>query len=169
MSTCNDLVYLESGEPNVKSVIVDRQKNFLTKMRNNNNYVSMTIELAVRTRCPMGKRIDCLDRLPTYNREKFLKDTRTIVSQSVSSRRITYRTLHPSLQPARYLNQSNIKEHHRIAMTRLRLGSHYLRIETGRWARIPPERRSCSCQTGIQDEYHVLLQCYSEPEPKDTI
>ena len=44
-------------------------------------------------------------------------------------------------------------------MTRLRLGSHYLRVETGRWARIPPERRTCSCQSGIQDELHVLLHC----------
>ena len=52
-----------------------------------------------------------------------------------------------------------ISEQGRIASTRLRLSSHYLRVETGRWSRIPLEDRLCQCQTGIQTEEHVLLRC----------
>ena len=51
-----------------------------------------------------------------------------------------------------------IPEQLRIAFTRVRLSSHRLRIETGRWARIPPEHRLCECGT-VQDEEHVLVRC----------
>ena len=44
-------------------------------------------------------------------------------------------------------------------MTRLRLGSHYLRVETGRWSRTPLELRTCPCMTDVQTETHVLLNC----------
>ena len=38
--------------------------------------------------------------------------------------------------------------------------SHNLKIETGRWSRIPRESRVCSCNNiVIQDECHVLLGC----------
>ena len=45
-----------------------------------------------------------------------------------------------------------------IAVNRLRLGSHYLKIETGRWSCIPWENRMCTCNSDIQTE-HVLLRC----------
>ena len=47
----------------------------------------------------------------------------------------------------------------RIVVNRLRLGSHYLKIETGRWSRIPLENRMCTCNFDIQTEEHVLLMC----------
>ena len=38
--------------------------------------------------------------------------------------------------------------------------SHNLRIETGRWSRIPRERRVCLCDaTQLQTENHVLISC----------
>ena len=46
----------------------------------------------------------------------------------------------------------------RIAFTRIRLSSHRLKIETGRWARIPKQERLCTCGA-IQTEQHVLLNC----------
>ena len=49
-------------------------------------------------------------------------------------------------------------EHIRVAFTRLRLSAHRLRIETGRWARLPPNERLCSCGH-IQDEPHVNQLC----------
>ena len=51
-----------------------------------------------------------------------------------------------------------IPEHARICVTRVRLSSHRLKVETGRWARIPRDQRLCSCGQ-IQDEEHVLLKC----------
>lgn len=38
--------------------------------------------------------------------------------------------------------------------------SHNLRVETGRWSRIPPDLRLCSCnQNVVQSEEHVLSTC----------
>ena len=45
----------------------------------------------------------------------------------------------------------------RITFTRFRVSSHRLRVEMGRWSRIPPEQRTCQCETGIQNEQHILV------------
>ena len=45
-------------------------------------------------------------------------------------------------------------------VTRYRLSSHNLKVETGRWSRTNRENRTCSCeQGGIQDEEHVTSVC----------
>ena len=36
------------------------------------------------------------------------------------------------------------------------LSSHKLKVEIGRWSRIPRENRLCKCNLGIQDEYHIF-------------
>ena len=53
---------------------------------------------------------------------------------------------------------TDVPERDRKAFTQLRLGSHRLKIETGRWSRISRENRLCSCGQ-IQTECHVLLSC----------
>ena len=57
-----------------------------------------------------------------------------------------------------YSEKSNIPEYHRVSFTRLRLCSHNLMIERGRWSRIRREDRKCVCGA-IQTEQHVLLEC----------
>ena len=53
-----------------------------------------------------------------------------------------------------------IADYRRIEMTRFRVGSHKLKVETGRWSRVPREERTCSCGVGgIQDEEHVVFHC----------
>ena len=42
--------------------------------------------------------------------------------------------------------------------TRLRLSSHELAVEMGRWSRIPREDRLCPCVV-IQTEEHVICHC----------
>ena len=44
----------------------------------------------------------------------------------------------------------------RVAFTRLRLSSHRLKVEVGRWARIPHDQRMCQCGLEVQTEQHVL-------------
>ena len=68
--------------------------------------------------------------------------------------------LNPDLEsPNLYRNHNlYIPEHYRTAYTRMRLSSHNLKIETGRWSRIPRERRLCQCGS-VQDEVHVILHC----------
>ena len=50
----------------------------------------------------------------------------------------------------------------RYAFTRLRVASHRLEIEAGRWHqpnRIPVEERKCVNCNSLEDEFHFLLEC----------
>ena len=50
----------------------------------------------------------------------------------------------------------------RIALSRLRLSSHRLEVETGRWVKpnaIPMENRLCSTCQKLEDEFHFVLEC----------
>jgi len=78
-----------------------------------------------------------------------------------STRFTTYKNFNPNLEiHVVYKNQSSFEERTRITFTRLRLSSHHLKIETGRWSRLPPHERLCDCNIGsIQDEQHALLHC----------
>ena len=52
-----------------------------------------------------------------------------------------------------------IPECARVEFTRLRLGSHRLRVEAGRWSHNPRDQRYCKCAEVLQDKEHVLLHC----------
>ena len=69
--------------------------------------------------------------------------------------------LNPSLsQHPVYATNSYIPDYQREAFSRLRLMSHSLKIETGRWHRIPRHLRVCPCdEVTVQSEKHVLLEC----------
>lgn len=74
----------------------------------------------------------------------------------------TYKTqLNPQLtQYPVYINKMQIPDFKRQAFTKLRLMSHNLKIEVGRWSRTPAELRLCSCDgNAVQFEEHVLLYC----------
>lgn len=59
-----------------------------------------------------------------------------------------------------YTTNDYVPDYQREAFTRLRLMSHNLRIETGRWSRTPTEQRVCLCDgVHVQTEQHVLLEC----------
>ena len=64
-----------------------------------------------------------------------------------------------------YIMSPYIPEHLRIAFTRVCLSSHRLRIDTGRWARIPRVRRLCDCGA-VQAEEHVLVRCPLTETPR---
>ena len=77
-----------------------------------------------------------------------------------SSKLKLYSCLKRVTRPEKYLSSiTNIK--HRVDLTRLRLSSHSLHIETGRHTSTKPEDRICTlCNTGaIEDEIHTLIQC----------
>ena len=58
----------------------------------------------------------------------------------------TYKDLNPTLcvSPI-YSVISGVPEYARVAATRVRLSSHNLKIETGRWSRLPRENQTCTC------------------------
>ena len=76
------------------------------------------------------------------------------------SRYQMYRKLNPELSKHEIYWAKDISEYKRISFSRFRTGSHRLKIETGRWSRIPRERRVCSCDDGgVQDEPHLIVNC----------
>ena len=57
-----------------------------------------------------------------------------------------------------YTSKDYIDEKARITFIRLRLSSHSLKIETGRWSRVAREERLCGCGLAVEIEEHVLLE-----------
>ena len=85
------------------------------------------------------------------------------IRNSQRTKFVTYRTINPNCVAHQVYSRDPhsmtlIPEYLRIGFTRMRLSSHRLRIETGRWARLPREHRLCRCGA-IQDEQHVLQDC----------
>ena len=73
-----------------------------------------------------------------------------------------YRTeLNPGLGAHEvYGGKVYIPDYLRQSFTRIRVMSHDLKVETGRWSRLPRDERVCRCNNEtIQDEKHVLLDC----------
>ena len=81
---------------------------------------------------------------------------------SQSSKAMTYVSLNPTLSVHNVYSQSMPfePEYRRTVFSRFRVSAHKLRIETGRWQRLPREERICDCVNGgVQDEIHVLTVC----------
>ena len=77
-----------------------------------------------------------------------------------SSRALFYRQF-SSYEFAKYLNIINIAKY-RTAFTRLRLASHRLEVECGRWRKpvsVPFQDRKCKQCNTLEDEYHFLIEC----------
>ncbi|GAB4814024.1 hypothetical protein N2152v2_001070 [Parachlorella kessleri] len=65
-----------------------------------------------------------------------------------------------SYQPAEYLSAVADRPR-RVRMAQLRTGSHWLRVETGRWQRLEREQRVCPhCEAAaVEDERHMVFDC----------
>ena len=88
------------------------------------------------------------------------------IAASNRSKFVTYRTINTSFDVHSVYfckDCSSITEAYRLSFSRIRLSSHNLRIETGRWSRIQRDHRLCPCGS-IQDKDHVLAQCQSTPQ-----
>ena len=71
----------------------------------------------------------------------------------------TYRTFKSTYDVEHY-NTIILPRLHRSALAKFRMGTAPIRIETGRYERIPADRRFCfHCESCIEDEIHVLVEC----------
>ena len=160
--TCHDLIQLELACPGVKALIQEAQITFFQKLMSRSDYpgspAQFAIDLVRHRGCEAGAYINSLLRTKAGTLKKQSLDMlKHKVTCSGSSRRQTYMMFNPSCV-YHTIYTTDIPEKHRKAFTQLRLGSHRLRIETGRWSRISRENRLCSCEQ-IQTECHVLLSC----------
>ena len=126
-----------------------------------NSPLSRAIALATAVKSPMGKYLKELENITSTGYQNDMQIIHNRIRNADTTRFTTYLSINPNLSiHPMYRSQSNPPlEHHRIAATRLRLSSHYLRIETGRWARIPREQRFCPCREDLQTESHVVTTC----------
>ena len=86
-----------------------------------------------------------------------------------SSRAIFYRSF-ATFQFQPYLDKVNVFKYLQ-AYSKLRMSSHRLEVEAGRWVRqnrVPIHERKCSFCNILEDEYHFVIQCaaYSELREK---
>ena len=60
-----------------------------------------------------------------------------------------------------YLSKSIYYQHmYKKLICKLRLSSHCLCVENGRYKNVPLERRICPmCKSDMEDEYHFMLKC----------
>ena len=71
----------------------------------------------------------------------------------------TYFRINPNLESPIFYRDSSCQEIDRITITRYRVGSHKLEIQTGRQRNINATDRLCKCGTGVQNIDHVLFRC----------
>ena len=164
-STCNDICLVEAGVGHAKSYIQNRQRNYLHKLMNredfNESYLGHIINLAIEVKCSSGKVLANLkNHGPQYDYKGIsLEEAKNSIRSSSTTRRSSYLALNPDLSlNIVYDSAHMIPEFSRIALTRMRTSSHRLRIETGRLTRTPLNLRLCPCGE-IQSEEHVLLHC----------
>ena len=67
-----------------------------------------------------------------------------------------YLQMNPELTASPYLPRIDVVGK---SMIKFRLGSHRLKIETGRWSNIPRDERLCTSCNLLEDEYHVIYDC----------
>ena len=67
-----------------------------------------------------------------------------------------YLQMNPELTASPYLPRIDVVGK---SMIKFRLGSHRLKIETGRWSNIPRDERLCTSCNILEDEHHVIYDC----------
>ena len=162
-TTCNDLCLIEASMPPLKALVEKRRASYLqAKLFNlkDDDPLKLAWDLAKSVHTHSSK---IIDRSLNLNVNDIVTNATTILQENVrtssSTKRMTYKQLNTTLDSPK-LYAGRVPEYKRKAFSRFRLSSHRLRVETGRWLRIPREERVCDCGSGsVQNEDHVLLVC----------
>ena len=158
-ATRADIILRETGMPTLKELVRKRTSTFIKK--NIRGDIEDTPLAKSYKKCQdagtKGYRYlkSVLDNPNCHTLDELKRTFNTVPG----TRATTYRAINPEFQVHQVYTATNyIEESKRIVFTRFRLSSHRLKVETGRWSRIPRENRLCQCGT-VQDENHVLFDC----------
>mgnify|MGYP001545129845 CR=1 FL=1 len=170
-TTPNDLCLIESSLPPLMSKVKEMQRSFLQKMTADTAPADTPFAYAWRLSTSCNPVTPCaryaqsvLSEAPSKDYDALLERVRS----AQGSRAQTYRDVfNRELAPNTIYQTPTLAEYKRIVLTRLRLSSHNLAVETGRWSRIPLEQRLCPCGS-VQTELHILFEC-SQTEHVRTI
>ena len=156
----DNLCLIEAGLPPLESVVLQAQGKFFNKMMHRmdmeDDPLGYVLRLIEREDPWMWEKI-----ISVMSTTKHVEAGRNQILHSVfidpGRRSSTYKHLNPDLSVHIIYTRSAeyIPDSLRIGFTRVRLSSHRLKIETGRWSQTPRYRRICSCGC-IQDEEHIL-------------
>ena len=172
-STCNEIVYVESGMYPIKSLIKKQQLKFWLSLNENlvvTSNLYKLLEEAKRIRLPFINYYESLatsyntpENCERFFREEYLQKMKEKFNaeyvKDPDSKLGSYIQVNPDLYSPIY--DDTVFELERILITRYRTGSNNLKIETGRFRCpvIPREQRLCSCEMDVQTLRHVLLEC----------
>lgn len=161
--TPNHIAVVESGCSHIADTIEKRQRKFINKLMQSrhldNSPAKFALKLAERFKTKAWNYLRTFPPAPT---DRHLDECKTNIRTKQTTRYLTYYEMNPALALHAVYTQTDLLESHRVAFTRLRLASHRLKIETGRWSRTPRENRLCPCnprQPAVQDELHMISQC----------
>ena len=161
-TTRTDTVLIETGLPSIGERIRKRtakfaKKELLDELRDETPLKKIFRICEVKR--SRGYRYICSQMIPVEAQTIRATPSQSFLNER-GSKAQTYRSMNPNLKVhAVYTSNDYINERARVTFTRLRLSSHSLKVETGRWSRINREDRLCECGESIEDEEHVLLQC----------
>ena len=157
-STPNDLVYQEMNRGSITTKLMDRQKKFIDKIRNLDENEALVKDFW--NRC---KNLDIYKYYTSifcnnYENDKLRRTRRITISEK--SMDIRYRDT-IGLHEKNRIYDADVTDSCRKIISRWRLSSFDLSIETGRHKRPIIERTDRICKTCLvmEDEEHVLFRC----------
>lgn len=98
--------------------------------------------------------------LSQYRTHKELEDEKSLLKEINSMQKLrTYKELKLSSGTENYLT-TNMEKYNRSLITKIRIGTLPINIETGRYKNQPVEERKCpKCTNAVEDEKHFLMDC----------
>ena len=159
-TTRNDTILIETGMPLLKDLIAERTKRYVKKKlldeKDEETPLFKIYKLCEENKTKGHQFIKkCINSSITENVDKFKEGFNRVQG----SKAVVYKEMNTDLRVHDvYTTGGYIDERKRVSFTKFRLSSHRLKIETGRWSRIPRDNRLCECGD-VQDEVHVALYC----------
>ena len=99
-----------------------------------------------------------IEMFKTRVKDIFMQDWHARLETSIRAR--FYNTF-ANFRYQNYLDDINV-ERYRTSLSKLRLPSHRLEVEAGRWAKpnkIPYENRKCKICDNLEDKFHFVFDC----------
>ena len=164
-NTPNFILYIESGLLPIKFLIYLRQYNFYQRFRSSierNSRRERMMDALLGDLTKYLKHYEWLSSQYTSGVDilqeglNFVKDKIRSFAANRRSKYISYLKINPNLDPSPFLH---IIHPIAIDIIRFRVGSHYLPIETGRWARKQRNERLCTTCGVVGDEEHAIYDC----------
>ena len=167
-TTRNDIILIECGLTKIDELIKKRTARFMKKqflgVPDHDKPLVQIYRICELNRSD-GYRF--IDNLLNVNVVQFPTILETFANEE-GTKAVTYRLMNPELKVHDvYVTDEYLNEKNRIVFTRLRLSSHNLNIEKGRWSRTIRENRVCDCGPIVQDEAHVLFDCPKTATARD--